>query len=172
MREFWVERGSFFVFLRHFACPGCSEQLALLSPYLPELKRDHTRVVLVATSTPSRIPSFAKRMHLESGLVEVVTDPTLATHKAAGLVRSAASLANMKTLAEAVRLYAQGHFTDRDPNDGDVFQQGGALLVDRDGNVLFRHANRYMTDHVAMEQVCEVLDATRADRSVQTSVGF
>lgn len=161
VREFWTNQGSLFVFLRHFACPGCSEQVAILTPFLPELRREHTRVVLVATSAPNRIPTFAKRMHLESGLVEVVTDPTLATHKAAGLVRSVSSMMNFTTVAEAVRLYAQGHFGERDPDDGDVFQQGGAMLVDREGAVLFRHTNRHMTDHFSMEQVCDVLGGSR-----------
>lgn len=155
--EFWSDRGSFLVFLRHFACPGCSEQLAIVSPYLSELRREGTRVVLVATSAPNRIPSFAKRMHLDSGLVEVVTDPSLETHKAANLVRSVASLINVRTVAEAVRLYAQGHFVSREEGDGDVYQQGGALLVDRDGNVLFQHSNRDMTDHFSMDDVCDAL---------------
>lgn len=167
VREFWSDRRSLLVFLRHFACPGCSEQLAIVSPYLPELRRDGTRVVLVATSAPNRIPSFAKRMHLDSGLVDVVTDPTLETHKAAQLVRSFGSLINVTTIAEAVRLYAQGHFATREAGDGDLYQQGGALLVDRDGCVLFRHANQHMTDHFSMSDVCDVLgSARRGDASL------
>lgn len=162
VREFWSNQGSLLVFLRHFACPGCSEQVAMLTPFLPELRREHTRVVLVATSAPNRIPAFAKRMHLESGLVEVVTDPTLATHRAANLVRSVRSMMNFTTMTEAVRLYAQGHFGTRDPEDGDVFQQGGALLVDREGGVLFRHTNQHMTDHFSMDQVCDILGSTRS----------
>lgn len=155
--EFWSERGSFLVFLRHFACPGCSEQLAIVSPFLAELRREGKRVVLVATSAPNRIPAFAKRMHLDSGQVEVVTDPSLETHKAANLVRSVGSLINVRTIADAVRLYAQGHFSTHEPGDGDIFQQGGALLVDRDGTVLFQHANRDMTDHFSMNDVCDAL---------------
>jgi len=157
VREFWADRGSLFIFLRHFACPGCSEQIAIVSPYLTELRRMQTRVVLVATSSPNRIPAFAKRMHLENGLVDVVTDPSLETHKAANLVRSYTSLLNVATVTEAIRLYAQGHFVQRVEGDGDLYQQGGALLVDQQGDVLFHHANRHMTDHFSMDAVCEAI---------------
>ena len=157
MRDFWSERRCLFVFLRHVSCPGCSEQISLLSPHLPELRDARVRIVLVATSTPARIPEFAKRMHLENSGIDVVTDPTLVVHKSAGLVRGVWSTFGPQSLRSTIRLYREGgHSVPRDPEDGDVLQQGGALLVDTNAEVLFHHANAHMTDHMPMNVVCEV----------------
>jgi peroxiredoxin len=156
VRDFWTDKRCLFVFLRHLSCPGCSEQIALLSPHLPELREANVRVVLVATSTPERIPTFAKRMHLENAQIDVVTDPSLQTHKSAALIRSLWSTYGPQSVRSAIRLYREGHFSDRHSEDGDVIQQGGALLVDTQGNVLFHHANAHMTDHMPMNTVCEV----------------
>ena len=157
VRDFWNERRCLFVFLRHFSCPGCSEQIALLSPHLPELHEARVRIVLVATSAPARIPEFAKRMHLENAQIDVVTDPTLAAHKSAALIRSMWSTFGPASLRSTIRLYREGgHSAERDPGDGDVLQQGGALLVDTSGSVLFHHANAHMTDHMPMNTVCEL----------------
>ena len=154
--DFWADKRCLFVFLRHLACPGCSEQISLLSAHLPELREAGVRIVLVATSTPTRIPEFAKRMHLEHAQIDVVTDPTLKAHKAAALVRSIASTFGPSSLRSTIRLYQDGfHAEKRDPGDGDVLQQGGALLVGRDGLVLFHHVSRHMTDHMPMRTVCE-----------------
>jgi peroxiredoxin len=156
VRDFWTDRRCLLVFLRHLACPACSEQVSLLSPHLPELRDAGVRIVLVATSTPERIPAFAKRMHLESAQIDVVTDPTLRTHQSAALVRSLWSTFNPRSVRSSIALWANGHYVTRDPGDGDVLQQGGALLVDAGGAVLFHHANEHVTDHVPMNEVCEI----------------
>jgi peroxiredoxin len=156
VRDFWCDRRVLFVFLRHMSCPGCSEQVALLSPHLQELREAHIRVVLVATSSPERIPAFAKRMHLENAQIDVVTDPTLSAHKSAALVRSMWATYGPHSIRSAIQLYRDGHFSERDPEGGDVLQQGGALLVDTNGIVLFHHANAHMTDHMPMNAVCDI----------------
>src|SRR2546423_9032896 len=78
VRDFWNDKRTLFIFLRHMSCPGCSEQIAILSPHLPELREAGVRVVLVATSAPPRIPAVAKRQHPQHAQNDVLPDPPLA----------------------------------------------------------------------------------------------
>lgn len=153
------------VFLRHLACPGCSEELAELAPRVSELADLGVRVVLVTPAAPSRLPSFAKRMHLASSHAVLCSDPSLATYRAAGLRRSAWSTYKPTSIGASLWLYALGHYTTRSPDDGDVLQQGGCLLLDGAGRVLLHHRADDLSDHVPMTKVVDLaleLAATRA----------
>jgi peroxiredoxin len=65
--SFWSTQPTFFLFLRHNACPGCAAQVRALTPHLPELRRLGVRVVLVGLCEPARLLPFRERMQLEDG---------------------------------------------------------------------------------------------------------
>jgi hypothetical protein len=159
--SFWAAQPTFFLFLRHNACPGCAAQIRALLPLIPELRRCGTRIVFVGLCEPSRLLPFRERMQLEDAGVELVTDPSSSCHREAGLVRSARSTFGPVAVFEALRVYAlaagpgtrPGAWVRREEGDGELLQQGGALLVDRAGVVHLYHAATNLADHVALGDV-------------------
>jgi hypothetical protein len=83
----------------------------------------------------------------------VVTDPTLQAFEAAGLVRSLWSLAGPRAVAFKLRGLAAGHVQDR--VEGDLRQQGGVLVVDREARVAYRWRDRSLGDHAPMGDVVD-----------------
>jgi peroxiredoxin len=158
---FWADRPCLVVFLRHLACPGCWSQVDQLLAHLPALQAAGARVVLVGLADPARLLPFRERARLEDAAVELVTDPTLACHREAGMLRSRWSVVRPAAVAEAVRLYFSGYFVRHEEGDGVLDQQGGAILVDRGGEVLFHHVARDLSDYVDLEAVLAVLRGRR-----------
>ncbi len=150
---FWAERPCLLLFLRHFACPGCWEEASMLAQHLGGLRRAGVRVVLVGLAAPSRILPFRDRVKLEDEDIDIVVDATLRCHRAAGLLRSRWSTLGPRAVAEGLRLYATGYYVQREPEDGDFLQQGGALLVDRAGRVVLHHVAHHLADHVDLREV-------------------
>lgn len=156
------------VYVRHFACPGCSHFMESLAPRLPELAALGVRVVLVGSGSVARLVAFAERMKLRPPDVELVTDPSLEAYAAAGMHRSAMGTYAPKPVLASLGLYALGHWVKRHADDGDVEQQGGVLLLDADRRVVAHHEDRDLVDHAPMADVVHValeLAAARATAS-------
>ncbi|MFO0548084.1 MAG: AhpC/TSA family protein [Polyangiaceae bacterium] len=153
--SFWVEQPSMFVFLRHLACPGCWQQVALLRPHLSGIVRAGCRVVLIGTAAPEKLLGFRERAHLEDAKVDLVTDPTLGAYHAVCLRRSRWSTYGPRAIVEAAQYFAQGQFPAPDPDAGDPIQQGGALLVDRGGLVVLHHVANHMSDHLPVDDFAD-----------------
>jgi hypothetical protein len=87
---------------------------------------------------------------------------TIATFRAAGLVRSTWATYGPRAIADYVRAFGSG-FVSR-PIAGDLYQQGGALVVDGGGRVVLHRVARSLGDHAdAVDLVDAVLSlASRA----------
>jgi peroxiredoxin len=141
------------VFLRHFACPGCSHFMTELSPRLPELRALGVAIVLVGSGSAARLGAFADRMKLGGPGVTLATDPSLEAFRAAGMQKSFGGTYGPKAVLGSIALYTVGHWVSRDPDDGDVVQQGGAVLLDAQGEVVLAHRDRDLMDHVVVSDV-------------------
>jgi peroxiredoxin len=151
---FWVSAPCVVVWLRHYGCVGCSEQMTELSPRLDELANADARTVLIGNGTPEQRDDFVARQALADAAVDVVTDPELGTYSAAGLVRSAWATVGPRALWDTARALAAGH-PHLSPQ-GDSTQQGGSMVVDGRGAVVFFKRNRAVGDHAS---TCSLVDA-------------
>ena len=61
-----------------------------------------------------------------------------------------------RAIVASLRLYARDGFISREDGDGDVLQQGGVLLIDRGGDVLFYCSNENAGKTAPIAQVCEL----------------
>lgn len=153
---FFASQPCLMVFLRHAACPSCFAQVHEIDPHLAALKKARVRVVLVGIVEPSRMLSFRERLRLEDAEIDLVTDPSLACHRAAGLSSSIWGTLRPASIVSALKLYRQSEIFKRQEGDGDINQQGGALLVDAGGKVLVHHVAKHLGDRVDMDGVVQV----------------
>ena len=151
--ERWTTTPAAVVFLRHFACIACSEHVALLAPRLHELARLGLRVVYVGNGEPRFIDAFVQRNGIEPGVVEVVTDPSLHAFEATGLHRLVLSTFGPRALLNLGRATLRGFHQRR--VEGDTFQQGGVLVVDRQGKIAYLHRDERTGDHAPVGDVVD-----------------
>ena len=133
------------VFIRHFGCLGCSVHMNELSPRLEELHKLGLELVIVGNGAAGYVDGFIERYQLDEQLAAVVTDPTLKTHQAARLKRSVWATLGPKGILDQIRALLSGHSQNR--IQGDNWQQGGAIVLDADGRVVYYHRNESVADH-------------------------
>jgi hypothetical protein len=102
---------------------------------LPELENLGVSVVFVGNGPPTALAAFVRDMGLDRRRVSVVTDPSLAAFRAAGLRRP--RLYGWRVVIETLRALGAGYIQHR--RAGDTMQLGGALFVDEAGRVLYHH---------------------------------
>jgi hypothetical protein len=154
LRSLWAEQPCLFVFLRHFGCVGCSEQLSDLVPRLGEIARAGVRTVLVGTGSREQQRGFIERHALDkSPTTLVMTDPALEAYGRLSLPRSLWATLGPRALVETARAIAQGH--PHLPVQGDRTQQGGVLLVDRRGFVRLYRASRSIGDYLSASDLVD-----------------
>ncbi len=147
------------LFLREFGCIACAEQVHDLAPRLGEFLALGVRVVLVGNGKPEGAGAFLERHDLADKAVEMVTDPSLGVYRAAGLERSAWATHGPGALVDFLRAAGRGHWPGK--IDGDLQQQGGALLVDEGGTVVWAHRNATLGDHADPSDVMDAVLALR-----------
>lgn len=154
LASLWASGPTLLVFLRHFGCACCSEQITELAPRLEELHQLGIRIVFIGSSAPPLIDRVVERFALSDKKVEIVTDPGLAAFKAAGLRRSFWAAYGPLAIWDMIRAIGHGHITR--PGEGDALQQGGALLIDADGILVWYHRNLSKGGHAPG---VEIIDA-------------
>jgi hypothetical protein len=143
--SFWEKQPCVVVMLRHFGCIGCDVTVTELAPRLAELHAAGARTLLVGNGEPAAIDGFVERHSLEDKPAVVLTDPTLAAFRAAGLIRSAWATFGPLAIVDYVRAMGAG-FVPRKVA-GDLLQQGGALVVEPGGRVAFHRISKSLGDH-------------------------
>lgn len=86
------------------------------------------------------------------------TDPTLEVYARAGMRRGITSV--WKAAKNLPRALRAGHIQGL--TKGDALQQGGVLVVDGEGAVVFRHNSDVAGDHPDLERVIDAIPAKRA----------
>lgn len=154
LRELIEGRAALLVFVRHFGCIGCSENIGLLSPRFAELSDLGMRIVVIGCGPALFIDGFRERHRLLHGPAEVYTDPTLAIQRAAGLAYGLWGGFRPRAVYEQARAFVNGHVF-RSP-EGDIRQQAGAVIVDMSGVVRLSHRSESLGDHVRGQQIVDV----------------
>jgi hypothetical protein len=106
-----------------------------LRPRLAELKTLEVRAVLVASGPVEALPAFVLEHALEGHGVTVVTDPSLTSFRAAGLL--CPRFNGVRAAVDALRALAAGYAPGR--RAGDALQLGGAVFIDETGRVIYYH---------------------------------
>ncbi len=130
----------------------CRELAAQVRGVTPDIEKKGARVVFIGNGTPFMAQAFKEDFGVTSALY---TDPTLAVYEAAGMKRGMGSL--WKTLKRAAGTLSEGHLQGR--TQGDAFQQGGVLVVDRSGDVMYAYVGQHAGDHPDLREVVAAVPA-------------
>lgn len=164
----WAGRPTLILFLRHFGCIGCSEELAVLRPCLDACVEMKVGVVFVGCGSAPYIDGFVERQRLVDSGYEIYTDPSLDAHRAAMLHYGRFRSLGPRGLFDYVRAYVAGHVNL--DNEGDPRQQAGAIYLDRQGKIRFYHRNESLGDHPPAMELTQVImqDMTRRSEEERT----
>jgi peroxiredoxin len=153
LRELIAGRPCLLIFLRHFGCIGCSENVHDLGPRLAELEHMGLQTLFIGNGAPRFIEDFVARNGIADRSARFFTDPTLRAFRATGLHRGVLRTLGPRAVADAVGALGRGHRQGR--LLGDPWQQGGTLLVDRAGVVRYLHRNRRLGDHAGAVDIAD-----------------
>lgn len=104
----------------------------------------------------------AKRFHEEQEMTfPLLTDPSRRTYRAAGFLSGARTVANARSAKRAVAALLQGFVQGR--TQGAATQQGGALVIARDGTEIYRFVSKEAGDHPAPEDLVRAFLPKRSD---------
>jgi peroxiredoxin len=141
------------VFVRHFGCIFCRERAAQVCARKAEFERRAARVVLVGPGAPDKAARFALRHGCG---FSVFTDPTLGVQQRAGLRRGLGSMLRLRAIVNFVRALRAGF--RQTAVEGDAWQQGGALVFDRDGGLRHAQVDRVAGDPLDLDRLFAALD--------------
>jgi hypothetical protein len=101
-------------------------------------------------------PSFIAGFRDETGWPGAVyTDPSLEVYKVAELKRGVHNTLDPRALAPTLKAFLRGGRQGR--TQGDQWQQGGVLVIDKTGRVLWRHASGRPGDNAAATDILRAL---------------
>jgi len=169
------------VFLRHFGCRFCRQQVhAIRECVQPVLRRNGCEVVLVALGVPAQIPAFREETGFDG---EIYVDPlpdSPVAYRGFGLCGGKDRLIDdagellphvqaKGALAAAAGFGDGGYGTGASPYTGDVFQVGGMFVLEHDA-CFYAHRSAYAGDVPDISVIVEASTGLRADGEPSTVV--
>jgi len=141
------------VFVRHFGCVGCTMQMQALAPRLEEFNLLGLSTIVIGNGAPNFIEGFIERFQLQNKPIQIVTDPSLAIFKKANFKRSLWATYGPLALWDYVKSFTKGVL--QKTFEGDLTQQGGAILLNKSKELVYYHQNKHVTD---LSNLSDVVD--------------
>lgn len=127
--------------------------MAELRPKIPAIRRAGGELAVIGSGDPASALEFQRDLGIED--VRVFTDETRRAFELAGFRRGIWTLVRPRAIGNYLRAVASGHRWKR--TQGDALQQGGLLVVDPGGNVVYRFVGRASGDHPDPDAVLAAL---------------
>jgi peroxiredoxin len=154
--ELWAKAPAVLGFVRHFGCIFCHDQVGELRNALPEVERHGARVFIIGNGNPAHALGFADRTGMDP--TRVFTDPGRLLYRALGMSHGVGGVRGLRaTMGHSLRAWQRGH--RQRATEGDPWQQGGTLVIARDGSIAYTYLSRAAGDYAPLGSV---LDAVRS----------
>lgn len=151
--ELWAERTVVLAFVRHFGCMFCREHVVQLYREMARIRAAGAELVVIGSGTPNFIAGFREVTGFSG---PILSDPDLASYRAAGLRRSMWRNFTPAVVAYGVRALARGNMQGR--TQGDAAQQGGVLVIVPPGRIIYQHISKAAGDNAAAAAVVGALE--------------
>ncbi|MHB8489956.1 MAG: peroxiredoxin-like family protein [Candidatus Dormibacteria bacterium] len=153
----WRDHPAVIVWLRHFGCVFCREQVAEIRAHRGEIEALGGGMVFVGNGTAHAAAWFRKRFAADS---TVLTDPDLVSYKAVGARSGLVSTLGPQAWGAGFRALRSG--ARQSTTKGHPYQQGGLLIMGPGNTVLYRHISSAAGDHAPIVDVLGALEAAAA----------
>lgn len=136
----------------------CREQAARLGKRVSDIEAAGARLIAIGNGHAR----WAREFIEEEGIdFPVYIDPGRRSYDHFGMRRGATEVINPRVLMNSLRALGKGF--RQTPTRGDGFQNGGIVVVDADGDVLYTHIEQESGDLADLDEVVAVLQGHRGD---------
>lgn len=154
LSDYWGNSPIVLVFLRHYGCTFCREQIAALRQDYPQITAAGAEVICVGMGKPYVGKAFKILMSLPFPLL--VCGEDLSIYRAYGLQRGKLfQLIGPGVIFRGIRAALNGNRQGK--LEGDGFQLPGAFVIDTKGLIRFSHVNKDAADHVSNTAIVRAL---------------
>lgn len=154
LEEIWRGRATVLTLTRHFGCLFCFEQVETLLRRRTEIEDAGAQLVVVGNGNPKDAGRFQRHVGLTGN---VFTDPARRLYRMLDLVHGVRSSVNWRATVHARRALGAGFRPDG--VRGDRWQQGGTLVADSTGRLLYSQRCQVAGEPVDVDEVLRVVTA-------------
>lgn len=142
LRDLWATRTAVLIFVRHFGCLFCRQQVTAFLPLRDAFARAGAELVVIGNGSVDDLRDFREEVPAS---LPVYTDPTRKAYCAMGMQRGAATVLSVSTFVRAALAFVRGFRQTR--TAGDPLQQGGVVVITPAGEERYRYVSRTAGDH-------------------------
>jgi peroxiredoxin len=153
----WADRAAVLVFVRHFGCLFCRQQIAEVTPFLDRIRSRGAELVVIGHGTVEEAREFRDEQRLA---VPLLTDPSRQSYCALEMRHGLPSVFTPAVLVRSLKALRAGFRQSRIA--GDPLQQGGVVVIAPGGVERFRFISRSAGDHPAPRQILRALEEETA----------
>jgi hypothetical protein len=123
-----------------------------LHGHLEEIESKGAKLHLIGNGSPSFIDGFRE---VTGYTGSIYTDPSLKSYEVAGLQRGVLATFGLRSIKAGVKSLAKGE--RQGSTQGDALQQGGAVVINSAGEVLYSHQSSSGGDNVSPAELLSAL---------------
>ncbi|MGE3178448.1 MAG: AhpC/TSA family protein [Vicinamibacterales bacterium] len=138
----WTHQPVVLLFVRHFGCLFCRQQIAEMQPAVPRIRAAGAELYVIGNGSVEEARAFEEELQPGVGLL---TDPTRQTFCALQMRSGLATVLRPSVLWRSLRALRAGFTQTRVA--GDPFQQGGVVVIGPGGLERYRYVSRTAGDH-------------------------
>ena len=154
----WKEKPVALVFLRHFGCIFCRENLALLKSDYPKFVEAGGQIACVGQGSHKVAKAIKILLDLPFPVLTCGDDLTI--FREWGLTRATfGQIFSPTVLIAGIKAMFHGHRQTGVIGDG--LQMAGSFVVDTEGVVRFVHRNKTAADHAKNDDLLKAIQETR-----------
>jgi hypothetical protein len=157
LAEQWADHPAVIVWLRHFGCVFCREQVAEIRAKRDDIEALGGGIAFVGNGTARAAAWFQKRFAPDS---TVLTDPDLVSYRAIGARSGLLSTLGPGAWSAGIRAFRTG--ARQSTTKGHPYQQGGLVVMAPGNKVLYAHISATAGDHAPVSAVLAALKAATA----------
>ncbi len=147
LSDFYKEKPLILVFLRHFGCIFCREQIAELRQFNSE------NIILVGMGRVQETKDFKQKMEIPQ---KMISDPNKLLYDGFGLRRgSFGQVINPTLMSKSLRLMQSGNRMGM--LKGDPWMLAGVFRIEQDGEVSFSHFASDISDNLSGQEIAQLL---------------
>jgi hypothetical protein len=155
LADLWSDHPAVIVWLRHFGCVFCREQVAEIRAVRSAIEALGGGIAFVGNGTPRAAAWFQKGFAPDA---TVLTDPDLVSYRAIGARSGLRSTLGPQAWGAGIRAFRSG--ARQSTTKGHAYQQGGLVIMAPGNKVLYQYVSRAAGDHAPVPAVLAALKAT------------